>query len=172
MKRGYLRSPLEYTRVSSGFSGNRSHPVFGYDAAHRGVDYAAPTGTRVRAIGDGEVSFAGWQRGYGNVIEIRHDGKYSTLYAHLNSIAPGIRPRARIAQGDLIGTVGMTGWATGPHLHFELKVNGAQVNPLTAQLPAAQPLAAAQLGPFGQAAAPLREQLALLERVVVAAVDR
>jgi murein DD-endopeptidase MepM/ murein hydrolase activator NlpD len=168
MKRGFLRSPLEYTRVSSGFSSSRTHPVFGYDAAHRGVDYSAPTGTKIRSVAAGTVKFSGWQRGYGNIVEIEHDGKHATLYAHLQAIAPGLRAGARVAQGDLVGTVGMTGWATGPHLHFELKVNGAQVNPLTAALPGAQPLAVAQLGAFRQAAAPLREQLALMARVNVA----
>jgi murein DD-endopeptidase MepM/ murein hydrolase activator NlpD len=168
MKPGFLRSPVEYTRVSSGFSSNRTHPVFGYDAAHRGIDYAAPTGTKIRSVAAGTVKFSGWQRGYGNIVEIEHDGKHATLYAHLHTIAPGLRAGARVAQGDLVGTVGMTGWATGPHLHFELKVNGAQVNPLTAALPGAQPLAVDQLGPFHQAAAPLREQLALMARVNVA----
>lgn len=168
MKRGFLRSPVEYTRVSSGFSSSRTHPVFGYDAAHRGVDYAAPTGTKVRSVAAGVILFAGWQRGYGNVVEIQHDGKHATLYAHLSSIAPGLRTGVRIGQGDLVGAVGMTGWATGPHLHFELKMHGRQVNPLTAALPGAQPLATAQLASFRTAAAPLREQLALLERVNLA----
>jgi murein DD-endopeptidase MepM/ murein hydrolase activator NlpD len=168
MKRALLRSPLEYTRVSSGFSSNRTHPIFGYDAAHRGVDHAAPTGTRIRSVGDGVVTFAGWQRGYGNVVEVRHDGKHSTLYAHLSAIAPGLRQGSRIAQGDLVGFVGMTGWATGPHLHYELKIHDRQVNPLTAELPGAPPLAGEQLAAFSAITVPLREQLALLERVSVA----
>lgn len=168
MKRALLRSPLEYTRVSSGFSSNRTHPVFGYDAAHRGVDYSAPAGTRIRSVGDGVVTFAGWQRGYGNVVEVRHDGKHSTLYAHLSTIAPGLRQGSRIAQADLVGLVGMTGWATGPHLHYELKIHDRQVNPLTAQLPGAPPLDGAQLAAFSTITVPLREQLALLERVSVA----
>jgi murein DD-endopeptidase MepM/ murein hydrolase activator NlpD len=167
-KRGFLRSPLEYTRVSSGFSGSRTHPVFGYDAAHRGVDYSAPAGTKIRSVAAGTVKFAGWQNGYGNMVEIQHDGKHATLYAHLQKIAPGVRAGARIGQGDLVGHVGMTGWATGPHLHFELKRNGGQVNPLTAVLPGAEPLAPTLLTAFRETAAPLREQLALLERVSVA----
>ena len=171
LKQAFLRSPLEYTRVSSGFSSSRTHPIFGYDAAHRGVDYAAAAGTNVRAIAEGVVAFAGWQRGYGNVVEIRHDGKHATLYAHLQSVAPTLRQGVRIGQGDSVGTVGMTGWATGPHLHFELKVHDLQVNPLTAELPAAEPLAVAQLANFTLAAAPLRAQLALLERVSIA-LDR
>lgn len=167
-KRGFLRSPLEFTRVSSGFSSSRTHPVFGYDAAHRGVDYAAPMGTKIRAVSAGTVTHAGWMNGYGNMIEIRHDAKYATLYAHLQKLAPGLKVGARIGQGDLIGTVGMTGWATGPHLHFELKVDGGQVNPITASLPSAPPLPEWQLATFHDAVSPLREQLALLERVSVA----
>jgi murein DD-endopeptidase MepM/ murein hydrolase activator NlpD len=168
LKRAFLRSALQYTRVSSGFSASRTHPVFGYDAAHRGTDYAASAGTNVRAIADGVVTFAGWQSGYGNVVEIQHDGKHATLYAHMQSIASGLRQGVRIGQSDSVGAVGMTGSATGPHLHFELKVNGVQVDPLTAELPVAEPLAAAQLSSFALTAAPLRAQLALLERVWIA----
>ncbi|MBC8119446.1 MAG: peptidoglycan DD-metalloendopeptidase family protein, partial [Burkholderiaceae bacterium] len=168
LKQAFLRSPLVYTRVSSGFSSSRTHPIFGYDAAHRGVDYSAPAGTGVRSIAEGVVTFAGWQRGYGNVVEIRHDGKHVTLYAHLQSIAPNLRQGVRVGQSDWVGTVGMTGWATGPHLHFELKIHDAHVNPLTAELPSAQPLAVAQLSSFALASAPLRAQLALLERVAIA----
>ena len=171
LKQAFLRSPLEDTRVSSGFSSSRTHPIFGYDAAHRGVDYSAPSGTNVRSIAEGVVTFAGWQRGYGNVVEIRHDGKHATLYAHLETVAPALRQGLRIGQGDSVGTVGMTGWATGPHLHFELKVHDLHVNPLTAELPAAEPLAVSQLQNFALAAAPLRAQLALMERVSIA-LDR
>lgn len=171
LKQAFLRSPLEYTRVSSGFSANRTHPIFGYDAAHRGVDYAATAGTSVRAIAEGVVTFAGWQRGYGNVVEIQHDGKHTTLYAHLQSIAPNLRQGVRIGQSDPVGSVGMTGWATGPHLHFELKVHDVHVNPLTAELPAAEPLAVSQLASFAQVTATLRSQLALMERVGIA-LDR
>ena len=167
-KRGFLRSPLEYTRVSSGFSASRTHPVFGYDAAHRGIDYSAPAGTRIRSVAAGTVTFAGWQNGYGNVVEIQHDSTHATLYAHLQKIAPGVRAGGRLGQGDLVGQVGMTGWATGPHLHFELKKHGGQINPMTASLPGAEPLPVAQLAAFHEAATPLREQLALLERVSVA----
>lgn len=171
LKQAFLRSPLEYTRVSSGFSSSRTHPIFGYDAAHRGVDYAAAAGTSVRAIAEGVVTFAGWQRGYGNVVEIQHDGKHATLYAHLQSVAPDLRQGLRIGQGDSVGTVGMTGWATGPNLHFELKVHDVNVDPLTAELPAAQPLAVAQLANFASATTALRAQLALLARVSIA-LDR
>lgn len=169
MKRAFLRSPLEYTRVSSGFSNSRTHPLFGYDAAHRGIDYSAPMGSKVRTIAGGVVEFSGWQSGYGNVVEIRHDSKHSTLYAHLQKFGPGVVKGARISQGDLIGYVGMTGWATGPHLHFEVKIAGRHANPLTAQFPGAEPLGEGQREALAAVAAPLREQLALLERIRVAA---
>jgi len=172
MKRAFLRSPLEYTRVSSGFSGSRTHPLFGYDAAHRGIDYSAPAGSKVRTIAGGIVELAGWQNGYGNVVEIRHDSRHSTLYAHLQKFGAGIVKGARISQGDLIGYVGMTGWATGPHLHFETKIAGRNVNPLTAQLPSAEPLDESRRDALAAVAAPLREQLALLERIRVAASTR
>jgi murein DD-endopeptidase MepM/ murein hydrolase activator NlpD len=172
MKRAFLRSPLEYTRLSSGFSENRTHPVFGFGAAHRAIDYSAPTGTKVRTVAAGTVEFAGWQRGYGNVVEIRHDEKHATLYAHLKGFAGGMVKGRRLAQGDVIGFVGSTGWATGPHLHFEVKIRGVQVNPLTAQLPSAEPLEESRRDALAAVAAPLREQLALLERIRVAVNTR
>lgn len=172
MKGAFLRSPLVYTRMSSGFSANRTHPLFGYDAAHRGVDYSAPTGTQVRSIADGVIVFAGWQSGYGNVVEIRHDARHSTLYAHLKKFGAGMVKGARVSQGDVIGFVGMTGWATGPHLHFEVKVAGRSVNPLRVQFPGAKPLAEPQREALVAAAEPLRQQLALLERVRVASYAR
>lgn len=172
MQRGFLRSPLPYTRVNSGFTANRAHPLFGYGTAHRGIDYAAELGTRVRTVAGGMVEFAGWQSGYGNVVEVRHDAKHSTLYAHLKSIAPGTVKGARLSQGDLIGLVGATGWATGPHLHFELKQNGRHVNPMTATLPSVAPLPGQMRPAFMANAEPLREQLALLERVRLAVTER
>jgi murein DD-endopeptidase MepM/ murein hydrolase activator NlpD len=172
MKRTFLRSPLEYTRMSSGFSNSRTHPVFGYDAAHRGIDYSAPAGTKVRTVAGGTVEFAGWQRGYGNIVEVRHDEKHSTLYAHLQGFKPGVVKGARVAQGDVVGFVGTTGWSTGPHLHFEVKIKGNPVNPLTAELPGSEPLAESQRDALAVVAAPLRDQLALLERIRVAAANR
>jgi len=172
MKRAFLKSPLEFTRMSSGFSGSRQHPVFGYDAAHRGIDYSAPSGTKVRSVAGGTIEFAGWQRGYGNIVEVRHSPKHSTLYAHLQAFAPGMVKGARLNQGDVVGFVGATGWATGPHLHFEIKVRGVQINPLTAELPDAEPLATAQLPALIIAVAPLRERLALLDRIRLASSSR
>lgn len=126
-RRALLGSPLEFSRVSSGF-GMRLHPIFRTMRAHNGVDYPAPIGTPVRTVGDGVVEFAGWQNGFGNVVEIRHAGSKSTVYAHLSRI--DVRKGDRVAQGHTIGAVGNTGWSTGPHLHFELKVDGVHQDPI------------------------------------------
>ncbi|MDP3836057.1 MAG: M23 family metallopeptidase, partial [Hydrogenophaga sp.] len=127
-RRYYLASPLEFSRVSSGY-GMRFHPISGARKAHMGVDYAAPTGTPVRTIGDGEVEFAGEQRGYGNVIYIRHRNNQTTVYAHLSSI--GVRKGQRVDQGQRIGAVGSTGASSGAHLHLEFRDNGVHVDPLS-----------------------------------------
>jgi murein DD-endopeptidase MepM/ murein hydrolase activator NlpD len=126
-RRYYLASPLEFSRVSSGY-GMRFHPITGGRKAHMGVDYAAPTGTPVRTIGDGTVEFAGVQRGYGNVIYVKHRNNQVTVYAHLSRI--GVRKGQRVSQGDFIGAVGTTGASTGPHLHLEFRDNGVHVDPL------------------------------------------
>ena len=144
LRKAFLRSPLAFTRVTSGFSLARLHPFLQTWRAHKGVDFAAPTGTPVRAAGDGRVALAGRQTGYGNVVMLRHQGAYSTLYAHLSRFAPGIKPGAHVQQGEVIGYVGQTGWATGPHLHYEFRVSDVQRNPLTVALPHAQPLPAEQ----------------------------
>ena len=165
-RRAFLRSPLEFTRVSSGFSGNRIHPVFGYSAAHAGVDMSAPTGTKIRTVADGVVTRQGFERGYGNVVEIRHDARHATVYAHMSGFAPGMRLGSKVGRGDVIGFVGATGWATGPHLHYELRIAGAPVNPMTAKLPEARPLGGTQLAALREATTPLQARLALLDRVV------
>ena len=170
LRKAFLRSPLEFSRISSGFA-MRMHPILRDWRAHRGVDYAAPIGTRVRATGDGVVEFAGRQAGYGNVVIVRHHGQYSTLYGHLNGIARGVHKGARIAQGEAIGTVGRTGWATGPHLHYEFRVAGLQRNPLTVALPAAQPVASHELAAYRRDAAALVAQLDLLANGVLAALE-
>ena len=126
-QRSLLSSPLEFSRVSSGFA-MRVHPIFNTWKQHNGVDYGAPSGTPVRTIGDGVVEFAGWQNGYGNVVHIKHNGDLTTVYAHLSRV--DIVKGAKVAQGDTIGAVGQTGWATGPHLHFEVKIDGVQQDPL------------------------------------------
>ncbi|MGZ5251614.1 MAG: M23 family metallopeptidase [Caldimonas sp.] len=126
-QRSFLASPLEFSRVTSGFA-MRMHPILNTWKQHNGVDYGAPSGTPVRTIGDGVVEFAGWQNGYGNVIHIKHGNELSTVYAHLSRI--DVAKGAKVEQGDTIGAVGQTGWATGPHLHFEVKVDGVQQDPL------------------------------------------
>lgn len=168
LRKAFLRSPLEFSRISSGF-GMRSHPIHGGWRKHQGVDYAAPTGTRVRAIGDAVVDFAGRQGGYGNVVILRHNGQYTTLYAHLSRIA--VRRGARVAQNDTIGFVGRTGWATGPHLHYEFRVAGQARNPLAIALPAAQPVPREQLAAFQAHAEPLVARLDLLANATVALLD-
>jgi len=135
LARSFLASPLEFTRVSSGYSQNRLHPVLRDWRAHRGVDLPAPIGTKVRAVADGTIDFIGVQRGYGNVIVIKHDARHSTLYAHLNGFANRLAPGRPVRQGDVIGTVGQTGWATGPHLHFEFHIDGRHVDPMVAVQP-------------------------------------
>src|SRR5439155_8310790 len=140
LKRAFLLSPVAFSRVTSGFSLALFHPFLQTWRAHKGVDFAAPAGTPVHAAGDGQVAVAARQNGYGNVVIVRHPGTYSTVYAHLSRFAPGVKTGARISQGDVIGFVGQTGWATGPHLHYEFRVNDVQHNPLTIALPNAQPV--------------------------------
>lgn len=156
-RRAFLASPMEFSRVTSGFA-MRLHPILNQWRQHKGVDYGAPSGTPVRTVGDGVVSFAGWQNGYGNVVEIQHSGNRSTVYAHLSRI--DVRKGQRLDQGTRIGAVGATGWATGPHLHFEVKVGGEQRNPITiAQTSEAIELSAAARPRFLALAAGLRGQL-------------
>jgi len=137
VRKALLRTPVDATRISSGF-GRRTHPILGYTRMHRGVDFAAPTGTPVRAAGDGVVQKAGWGNGYGNYIQIRHNNTHSTLYAHLSRMR--VKAGQRVTQGQVIGNVGATGMATGPHLHYEVLVKGKQVNPMTVTLPMNQEL--------------------------------
>ncbi len=132
MKRPFLRSPVEFSRVSSGFGG-RDHPLHHQWAQHKGVDFAAPQGTKVIATGDATVDFVGQQNGYGNIVVLQHAGGYSTYYAHLSGFA-GLRQGQHVSQGQVIGYVGATGWATGPHLHYEFRFNDVPQNPLTITL--------------------------------------
>jgi murein DD-endopeptidase MepM/ murein hydrolase activator NlpD len=150
--KAFLRSPVEFSRVSSGF-GRRIHPIFRTSRAHTGTDFAAPKGTRVLAAADGHVVFAGWRNGYGNTVEIRHGGSITTLYAHLSGFASGIRSGARVRQADAIAYVGATGWATGPHLHYEFKISGIQQDPMKIALPKATPVPARLKARFDVAAA-------------------
>ncbi len=170
MRKALLRSPLELSRISSGF-GMRQHPFLQSWRAHQGVDYAAPTGTRARAVGDGIVEFAGRRGGYGNVVIVRHDSQVSTWYAHLSAFGRGIRANARVAQGDTVGLVGQTGWATGPHLHYEFRVAGAARNPLSVPLPTGSPVAPHDMASFRARAQPLVAQLDLLAYSRIAALE-
>lgn len=165
LRKAFLRSPLEFSRVTSGFTSSRFHPVLQTWRAHKGVDYGAPTGTRIRSVADGTVEFAGRQGGYGNLLIIRHQGTYSTAYGHLNGFAPGIKKGARVAQGDTIGYVGQTGLASGPHLHYEFRIRNQQVNPLSVTLPTTVPLDPAQLPSFMADIAPLRAQVQLAKEM-------
>jgi len=168
LRKAFMRVPLEFSRVSSGF-GVRKHPIHGGWRKHEGIDYAAPTGTRVRAVADAVVEYAGPKGGYGNVVILRHNGQYSTLYGHLSRIA--VRRGARVAQNDTIGYVGMTGWATGPHLHYEFKVAGQSRNPMSIAMPAASPVPAQQLPAFQAYAQPLVARLDLLKNGEVALAE-
>jgi murein DD-endopeptidase MepM/ murein hydrolase activator NlpD len=171
LRKAFLRSPLEFSRVTSGFSTRRFHPLLKTWRAHKGVDYGAPTGTRVRATGDGVVELAGQQNGYGNVVILRHKGQISTVYAHLSKFGAGIRRGVRVSQGDIIGYVGSTGWATGPHLHYEFRVANEHRDPLKMVFPSAEPIPPARMDAFREQTGPYAAQLAPLRSVSIAALD-
>jgi murein DD-endopeptidase MepM/ murein hydrolase activator NlpD len=160
MRKAFLRAPLEFTRVSSAFNPHRQHPILNLIRGHMGTDYAAPIGTPVHAAGDGHVSFAGQRGGYGNAIVLTHGANVSTLYGHMSRFARNMHVGTRVQQGEVIGYVGMTGLATGPHLHYEYLTNGVHRNPQTVQLPGAEPLRAQDLQRFREMAAPLLANLA------------
>jgi murein DD-endopeptidase MepM/ murein hydrolase activator NlpD len=169
LRKAYLASPLEFSRVSSGFK-MRFHPILQTWRAHLGVDYAAPTGTAVRAVGDGTVEFAGVQGGYGNVVFIKHRNNDATVYAHLSRIA--VTKGQAISQGQNIGAVGATGWATGPHLHFEFRVNGMHIDPMTlASRADTVPVSAAARAAFAQSAAVMKQNLVAAATVVQASAQ-
>lgn len=140
MRKAFLKAPLQFKRISSGFSYARKHPVTGVVRAHTGVDYAAPAGTPVLALGDGTVVSAGWGGEGGNTVKIQHNSVYTTGYLHLQGFAKGIKAGTRVAQGDVIGYVGSTGTSTGPHLDFRVWKNGSPINPLTLESPSAEPI--------------------------------
>ena len=171
LKKGFLRSPLEFSRVTSSFSNSRKHPVYGFHRAHTGVDFGAPTGTRVKATGDATVVFAGRRGGYGNLVVLRHPNGFETYYAHLSAFATGIRTGRSVAQGQFIAYVGSTGASTGPHLHYEVRIAGRPQNPMTVKLPGSPPLADAQRARFLQQTAGWSEKLGLLRGTNLAALD-
>lgn len=170
MGRAFLASPVEFSRVSSGFK-MRFHPILQSWRAHLGTDFAAPTGTAVRTVGDGVVEFAGVQNGFGNVVFIKHRNQHVTVYAHLSRI--DVRVNQAVDQGQTIGAVGATGWATGPHLHFEFRINGQQQDPMliAQQSESAQPISAAARPAFSRLAASMRTQLISAELIEQASAD-
>lgn len=167
----FLRSPLEFSRISSGFTLARFHPVLKRWRAHKGVDYAAPIGTRIKATADGTVAFAGQQGGYGNVVMLQHAGGVATVYGHLSRFAVGLRKGQRIAQGDVIGHVGMSGLASGPHLHYEFRVHGQHRDPLKVALPNTATLTNINQTAFKTQAQPVLAQLALLRNAQTASLE-
>lgn len=149
LRKTYLKAPVKFTRISSRFTLARRHPILGYTRAHRGVDYAAPLGTPVHAVGDGRIVYKGWRGGYGRFIRIQHtNAAHSTAYAHLSRYAHGIRRGSYVHQGQVIGYVGMSGLATGPHLHFEFRVRDRAINPLTVKRAPAKPIPASEKEEF------------------------
>ena len=162
VKRMLMRTPVDGARLSSGF-GKRRHPILGYNKMHKGVDFAAPTGTPIMAAGDGTIDMAGRNGGYGNYIRIRHNGTFSTAYAHMHRFAKGMSRGARVRQGQIIGYVGSTGRSTGPHLHYEILMNGKQVNPMGVRVPVGRELAGKDLKAFKALVAEIDRQRGQIE---------
>jgi murein DD-endopeptidase MepM/ murein hydrolase activator NlpD len=166
MRKAFLRSPVEFSRISSRFSNKRWHPVLSKWRSHKGVDYAAARGTPVRASGDGKVTFAGSKGGYGRLVVLQHGGRYTTAYGHLHRYAKGVRSGKKVKQGQIIGYVGSSGLATGPHLHYEFRVNGVHRNPLTVKLPEAKPVNTAYLNNFNENTQVYLSMLRLMDRTL------
>jgi len=168
MRKAFLRAPVDFRRISSRFTKSRWHPVLGKKRPHRGVDYAAATGTPIKASGDGRVIFRGRKGGYGNTIIIKHGSQYTTLYAHMSKFNRKVKKGSRVQQGQVIGYVGQTGRTTGPHLHYEFRVNGVHRNPLTVKIPAAAPIDNKYRQDFARKSAPLLKQLDLVSTTILA----
>jgi murein DD-endopeptidase MepM/ murein hydrolase activator NlpD len=162
MRKAFLRNPVEFSRISSGFTLGRYHPILHKMRAHKGVDYAAPTGTPIRAASSGKISFKGVKGGYGNTIVIQHANNKSTLYAHMSKFGRGLRQGSSVTQGQVIGYIGKSGLATGPHLHYEFRVGGVHKNPLTVALPKAEAIPAQDKAAFALEAQKLTVQMELL----------
>ena len=171
MRKAFLRTPVEFSRVSSRFNLKRKHPVLNRIRAHKGVDYAAPRGTPIKSTSNGKIIFRGKKGGYGNTIIVQHGTKYSTLYAHMSKFRSGLKKGSRVKQGQIIGYVGSTGLATGPHLHYELRINGVHRDPLRAKLPGAEPLEKKYREDFQKKAGALIAQLDLVRNVQVASSE-
>ena len=170
VRKAFIRAPVDFTRVSSNFNPNRRHPILNTIRAHRGVDYAAPRGTPIKAAGDGKVIFRGTKSGYGKVVILQHGGNITTLYAHMSSFAARARVGTRVRQGQTIGYVGMTGLATANHLHYEYRLNGVHRNPRTVALPDAEPIKAEYRQQFLAEAAPILEELENFKSTQVASI--
>jgi len=170
VRKAFLRSPVDF-RVSSSFNPNRRHPVLKTVRPHRGVDYAAPRGTPIKASGDGKVIFRGVKSGYGNVVILQHGGNITTLYAHMSKFASSARTGSRVRQGQTIGYVGKTGLVTGVHLHYEYRLNGVHRNPRTVKLPQADPIADEYRDQFLSAAGPILEELERFKNTQLATVS-
>ncbi len=171
MRKAFLRTPVEFSRVSSRFNLKRRHPVLNRIRAHKGVDYAAPRGTPIRSTSNGKIIFRGKKGGYGNTIIVKHGTKYSTLYAHMSKYKSGLSKGSRVKQGQIIGYVGSSGLATGPHLHYELRINDVHRDPLRVKLPGAKPLEKKYREDFEQKAGALIAQLDLVRNVQVASSE-
>lgn len=169
VRKAFLRSPVDF-RVSSSFNPNRLHPVLKTVRPHRGVDYAAPRGTPIKAAGDGKVIFRGVKSGYGNVVILQHGGNITTLYAHMSKFASGVGTGSRVRQGQTIGYVGATGLVTGPHLHYEYRLNGVHRNPRTVPLPKADPIADEYRDQFLAAAGPILDELEQFKSTQLASI--
>lgn len=170
MRKAFLRSPVDFTRISSGF-GKRFHPILNRMRAHNGVDYAAATGTPIKSTGDGRVVFKGVKGGYGNTLIVQHGSQYQTLYAHLSGYKKGMKNGATVSQGQVIGYIGSSGLATGPHLHYEFRINGVHRNPLTIRFPDAEPIDSKHLAHFMTVTKPLLAQLTLMSKTRLAQND-
>jgi murein DD-endopeptidase MepM/ murein hydrolase activator NlpD len=171
LRKMFLKSPIRYGRITSGFSLKRFHPVLLTNRPHLGVDFAAPKGTPIRSVGDGTVTMAGWSGGGGNVVKIRHNATYATAYKHMNGFAKGIRPGTRVQQGQVIGFVGNTGISTGPHCHFEFYENGRFIDPVRKKFPSADPVPEALLAQFKSEAIHLLASLPPWDEFSITAQD-
>lgn len=159
MRKAFIRTPVDFARISSRFSNGRKHPILNKIRAHKGVDYAAPHGTPIKSAGDGKVILAGRKGGYGNTVVIQHGNRYRTLYAHMQGFAKGVRNGSNVKQGQIIGYIGTTGLSTGPHLHYEFQVDGVHVDPLGLKLPMADPIASNEKQRFLQQSTPLMARM-------------
>ncbi|WP_430448362.1 MAG: peptidoglycan DD-metalloendopeptidase family protein [Pseudomonas piscis] len=172
MRKAFIRTPVDFARISSRFSAGRKHPILNKIRAHKGVDYAAPRGTPIKAAGDGKVLLAGRRGGYGNTVIIQHGNTYRTLYGHMQGFAKGVKTGGSVKQGQVIGYIGTTGLSTGPHLHYEFQVNGVHVDPLGQKLPMADPIAKAERARFLQQSQPLMARMEQEKATMLASSKR